>query len=126
MRIRPNLPASKPASQLTPHHHDAPSSRMAFSAIMTMTLLLSKIIFRFWRHPDQLAILRAPVVISAAVAPWRDGALQERLLDVLLSSAEASGRAALKQLGRRLVELGTELLRECAAPGEEEQAGCGS
>ncbi len=91
---------------------------MAFSSIMTVLLLLSKIIFRFVRHPDQLAILRAPMVISAAVAPWGEGALLERSLGLLRASAAAAGRAALAQLVQGLLQLAAGILRELAVDGE--------
>jgi hypothetical protein len=97
---------------------------MAFSAICTIALLLSKIIFRFLRHPEQLAMMRAPMVISqvvSAVAVWDAGerlprqtlrrgplppqdrrAATERLLDLLSPATfvEAPLLRAVRQLVR--------------------------
>ena len=63
----------------------------------------------------QLAFLRAPLVITLTMAAWNDGALVERTLGALRASAAGGGRAALKQLGYRLVELGTALIQESSA-----------
>ncbi len=105
---------------------------MAFSAIMTISLLLSKIIFRFWRHPEQLVMLRAPMVISraaasppaaasaAAAAVW-DSAAAERVLGGLLAAAALGGRAALEQLLLLVRALDAAILR--ALDGQETGGG---
>ena len=76
---------------------------MAFSALATISLLVSKIIFRFVRHPEQLAILRAPRVITKLSA-W-DAAIMDRMLSALEAAAARGGRAALEQLARRFLEM---------------------
>jgi hypothetical protein len=102
-----------------------PVNRMAFAAIMTLAMLLSKTVFRFVRHPDQLAILRAPLVISRTGG--RD-ALTDRTLTSLKAAVALGGNMELQRLARRLTEVGAALAQElshcraAAADGEEEAA----
>ncbi len=86
---------------------------MAFSAILTLTMLLSKIIFRFIQNPAQLAILRAPMIITSTPR-WSDGAPLDRTLGALRASATGGGRPALAHLADRLGELRAVILQELA------------
>ena len=73
---------------------------MAFSSIMTLTILLVKIIVRFVRYPDRLSILHSPLVITRSVDR---GAWVDRTLAALTASVARGGPAEMRALAKRLL-----------------------
>lgn len=96
-----------------------PLSRMAFTSIMTLAVLISKIVYRFARHPDQLTILYAPLVIirSADRGAWVDSALS-----ALKAAVALGGGAELRMLAKRLEAMHAALVSELAAARPAQEA----